>query len=166
MDPGGAIRAEALDGFARQLQDAGIRMLINTSETVADPNGKLAVFTGFDELRYGRTDIPKALSSLEGRAYAYRIGFGHNPDICLHLPEGSFHLFLCGHFHGGQIWAPFRFEFFRLRNEKLCKQGIYRGLHRIRKTDVYISRGIGNVLVPLRLGSLAEMTVFRIGAKP
>ncbi len=90
------------------------------------------------------------------------IAFTHNPDIVEELPASLFDLVLCGHYHGGQIWAPFDLEFKMLRNDNLSRKGIKRGLHKVNGMDIYINRGLGNVLVPLRFMSRPEVTVFEL----
>lgn len=91
-----------------------------------------------------------------------RIVIAHNPDSLLYLQDASVLLFLAGHFHGGQIWAPFRLEYKLLRNEKLASMGYTRGLFNWKDIHAYISRGIGCVLIPLRLFSRPELTVIDI----
>jgi predicted MPP superfamily phosphohydrolase len=127
--------------------------------------GKLYAATGFKDAGQFPYDARAAFRGLP-KAVRYHIGFSHNPDRALDLareradrpPE----LFLCGHFHGGQIWMPFHFEYNCLRKEKLCRMGMRRGLHSFGGRLVYISRGLGCVLFPLRLGSKPEITLFLI----
>ena len=80
-------------------------------------------------------------------------------DIALDLPGSSFDIIFSGHFHGGQIWAPFDLEYRLLRRERLCKAGIRRGLHAVNGMRLYIGRGIGNVVFPFRFLSPPEITV-------
>ncbi|MDD5603300.1 MAG: hypothetical protein PHG48_04335 [Eubacteriales bacterium] len=87
------------------------------------------------------------------------IAISHNPDITESLPPSSFDLLLCGHYHGGQIWAPFNLEFRSLRNDILSRKGITRGLHRVNGINIYISRGLGNVLIPFRFMSRPEAAI-------
>ena len=91
-----------------------------------------------------------------------RIGMSHNPDMALHIKEGVVDLLLTGHFHGGQIRLPFKLEYRLLRREQLCKRGITKGLHRVNGNLLYISRGVGCVLFPLRFMSIPEITVFNL----
>ena len=116
---------------------------------------------GIEELYAGAPEINKALGFCCKEAFV-NIAFSHNPDIVFEIPKGKIDYLFCGHFHGGQIWTPFKLEFKVLRKEKLCKTGISRGLHRINGINLYINRGLGNVCFPLRFLSRPEITVFHL----
>ena len=57
---------------------------------------------------------------------------------------------------------PFHLEYRILRNETTCRMGYRKGLNIINDIPVYISRGLGNVLIPFRLGSRPEVTFIDI----
>ena len=84
----------------------------------------------------------------------------HDPDCILHLtaPEEIDYM-LSGHIHGGQIRTHFRVEFLILREDELPKKGIFKGVHKLGNTTLFISRGVGCVKMPLRLGSRPEVSV-------
>ncbi len=151
---------KALDGFINSIESTGAVVLHNRSICI-EKNSKKYNIIGIGDFRSLRHDISKALENCNDPG-ATNIAFTHNPDLVLEMPGGSVDYLLCGHFHGGQIWAPFNFEFRVLREDKLCKRGIQRGLHRVNGITVYISRGLGNVCVPLRFLSRPEITVFHM----
>jgi predicted MPP superfamily phosphohydrolase len=88
------------------------------------------------------------------------LAISHNPDIVLHIPEDSVDLLIAGHFHGGQMWMPFKLEYLLLRKDKVSRMGHIKGFSVIRRNRIYISRGLGTVLFPLRFFSVPEVTVF------
>lgn len=156
-----------LKAYIKGIETAGVKILSNETKVVVTRDGSKVALTGLDEDRYGLADIKKAAKGLGIVAddVKLKIGFGHNPDISLKLPDGLFDIFLCGHFHGGQIWTPFGFEFRTLRNETLCRKGKIRGLNIINGMYVYINRGLGNVAFPLRFRSKPELTVIYFTGK-
>lgn len=86
----------------------------------------------------------------------------HNPDALLHFPHGQASLFCAGHFHGGQIWMPFKLEFRLFRHEILPFIAPYKGCVRWGDLVGYITRGLGCVVVPLRFRSKPELSVLDI----
>jgi len=149
---------------AAKLQTAaGIMMLENTA-VICELGGQPWQIIGLADLRTGRHDPAGVLSAAEqaGIPPERRLVFAHNPDTLLELPQGSAAFFLAGHFHGGQIWMPFRLEFLLLRSEKLPRAGFYKGHFTWQGTQAYISRGLGCVLLPLRLFSKPELTLLEI----
>ena len=88
----------------------------------------------------------------------------HDPDAFLHLsPDSRPSYMLSGHFHGGQMKLPFRFEFNVLRTtDKFPKLGVIQGHFDINGTDTFVSRGIGCGILPFRIFSAPEATVVEI----
>ncbi len=148
---------EGIEDFAKAISEKGIISLHNLCIQI-EKNGKVYDLAGLGDVRYKKHDFQQVASGFSNKAFA-RIGFSHNPDIVLELPENAFDYMFCGHFHGGQIWAPFALEFRLLRKDLLCKKGICSGLHRFNGINLYISRGLGNVIIPLRFLSRPEITV-------
>lgn len=88
----------------------------------------------------------------------------HDPDAFLHLDaDARPHFMLSGHFHGGQMKLPFRFEFNALRTkDKFPKMGVIQGHFSINGTQVFVSRGVGCGILPFRIFSAPEATVVEI----
>ncbi len=87
----------------------------------------------------------------------------HNPDYINHL-KGNTNVdyMLSGHIHGGQIRTPFKLEFKLRDKDELPRIGIYSGKHVINNCKVFISKGLGCVVFPFRLGVYPELNVLSI----
>jgi len=148
---------EGLKKFTTDLERRGIKVLLNDSVVYSKGDRSYNII-GIEDFKSKRHDVKKALANCKSNVTA-NIAFSHNPDIALELPEDAVDFLLCGHFHGGQIWMPFDFEFKILRHERVCKMGIKKGLNKLNNLIIYINSGIGNVLIPLRFLSPPEITV-------
>ena len=90
----------------------------------------------------------------------FRIALAHNPDTA-DLPRGArVDLFLCGHTHGGQVIIPFigRSIMLPVLN-KNYNYGLKTGLH---NEKIFISRGIGWAIFPIRLNCRPELAIVRL----
>lgn len=150
------------EDFINAIEDAGATVLLNSSIRI-NKSDKLYNIIGIDDLKRGKPDVEKAFKDIvpSVKSGYINIALSHNPDMVLKLPKEKVDYFLCGHFHGGQIWMPFNLEFRLLRSEKLCRMGCRRGLHKINGINVYINRGIGNVIFPFRFFSVPEIAVMQ-----
>ena len=126
----------------KELAEVGIRVLINEGERVETDAGSFWV-CGVDDYMVGKTDVVSALEgSIEDEA---KLMLAHNPVIIRQAAKLGVDLMFSGHTHGGQV---------KLRPEP--RGGIIRnmrmrnGLHRRRDTQIYITRGIGTVVLPVR----------------
>jgi uncharacterized protein len=145
-----------VDALAEVYARAGCRLLVN--ETVAHPFGarRLAI-TGVDDLVGGRPDLPRAFGALpEGGAHLLLAHCPAHRDQLGGLPPPT--LVLSGHTHGGQV-APFGWAPLLPPGSGRYRAGWYRdaGL-----PPLYVSRGIGTSVVPVRLGAPPELAVFTL----
>ncbi len=151
------------NGFIEKIESAGGKVLLNSNSKILK-NGIPYNLIGIDDLKKGKPDIKKALSGIEASTVTgcINIVVSHNPDIIFDLPADKVDYLLCGHFHGGQIWMPFNIEFKLMRKEKLCQMKCFRGLHKINNINLYINRGLGNVIFPFRFRSTPEIAVIQL----
>jgi predicted MPP superfamily phosphohydrolase len=161
------VNLDELDALYRA---ASCRLLIN-DHAVHQAGGRAVRITGMDDLIGGRSDPWKAM----GGAFAAdaHVVLAHCPkhrDVLARMaaPEGgempatpstvlaNATLVLSGHTHGGQVnlfgWVP------------MVPKGsgpYIRGWFREpRKPPMYVCRGIGTSVVPVRLGARPEVAVF------
>jgi predicted MPP superfamily phosphohydrolase len=151
--------------FIKALEATGATVLINSSIKTNKDN-KIYNLVGIDDLKQGNPDVEKAFNEIEPsfNSGIINITVSHNPDIIFDLPKDKVDYFFCGHFHGGQIWMPFNLEFRLMRKEKLSKMGYYRGLHKVNGINMYINRGLGNVIFPFRFFSTPEIAIIQLPA--
>ncbi len=152
-----------ISAFIKEIEASGAKVLLN-SNTKIDKNGRSYNLIGIDDLKIGKPDLKKAFKGIE-TSYdggCINIAISHNPDMVFELTADLVDYFFCGHFHGGQIWMPFHLEFKLMRSEKLCKMKCYRGLHKINGINIYINRGLGNVIFPFRFFSPPEMVIVQL----
>lgn len=127
-------------------EQAGIRVLHNRSHTLRRGDGRLSL-AGVDDLLMGRPDLDAALDG----AVDPVILISHNPDMLFDASRRGVSLMLSGHTHGGQVRLP--------RLPVLVRQSRYRldeGRFTVGQTQAIVSRGLGAVGVPLRLGCPPE----------
>jgi hypothetical protein len=102
----------------------------------------------------GKTDVRAALrGSSEDE---FKLLLAHNPQIVRRAARYNVDLMLSGHTHGGQV---------KLRDEEkriLPRRKLSSGLHRRQNTQVYITRGIGTVVVPIRYQCPPEISVIEL----
>jgi predicted MPP superfamily phosphohydrolase len=141
------------------LLNMNITVLENENKVI-QKNSEKYFIVGIDELFYGKPDVEKAFFGT--KINDKKIVLSHNPDMFFSIEDKRFQILLSGHFHGGQIYLPFNFEFKMLRSEILAKMKFTKGLRELNGHKIYINRGIGNVLFPFRFLSPPEIAYIYI----
>lgn len=147
--------------MAAALSAQGIRVLNN--EHVRITRGAAYIqLLGIDDLLVKRANLPLALAGT--RDDETRILLSHNPAIIRQAARAGIDLVLSGHTHGGQInW--------RLLTGREEQQGarwrrrsrrLMRGYARLGTTQLYVNRGLGTVVLPLRYGCPPEITLLEL----
>lgn len=110
--------------------------------------------------------IPSDFSSFDG----FRLLLVHNPDYTYELPDRSssdeedlsFDYMLCGHLHGGQVHLPGNLEFRIFREDRIAREeGILAGEFKFRGYKGFISKGVGNGFLPIRLFARPEIHILK-----
>jgi hypothetical protein len=145
--------------YQELLTGLGWVTLINDSEYLKDLD---LWIIGVDDPATAHDDVPKAYAKLleSSGSSSFRLALAHSTDCLDGILEFGAELFLTGHTHGGQIRLPGMRPF--ITNTFLGDMGIYEGYHVIEGIPLYISRGIGESSIPLRLNVPPEITVFRL----
>lgn len=131
----------------------GIDVLINRGFRL-DAGGASFWLCGVDDYMVGKTDLKSAIHG--SFPDEMKVLLAHNPVLVRQAARRGIDLVLSGHTHGGQV---------KLRpddNRILPKRRLSAGLHRRKETQIYITRGIGTVVVPFRYQCPPEISVIEL----
>lgn len=131
----------------------GINVLVNEGFRFETRRGSFWL-AGVDDYMVGLTDVPAALRG--SFPDEMKLLLAHNPVIFREAARSGVDLTLSGHTHGGQIKVR--------KDEKrlLPKRRLKAGLHRRRNSQIYITRGIGTVVVPMRYQCPPEISLLEL----
>ncbi|HRI03496.1 MAG TPA: metallophosphoesterase [Pyrinomonadaceae bacterium] len=133
----------------------GINVLVNQGFRFETRRGSFWI-AGVDDYMVGKTDVP---ASLRGSfPDEMKLLLAHNPIIFREAARYGVDLTLSGHTHGGQI---------KLRDDEkriLPQRKLKAGLHTRRNSQIYITRGIGTVVVPMRYQCPPEISLLELRA--
>lgn len=124
-------------------------------------NGCGVTVAGVDDLGYREHDLRLAL--LGANPDWPTILLCHNPAVLPLAAASGVDLVVAGHTHGGQVDLPRLRSFARARGMALPMR-LRHGWDRACETQIYISRGIGTVVVPVRWRCPAEIPLLRLQA--
>jgi len=145
------------DLITRALRRNGIEVLRNRNTVIRSGSADLNV-AGVDDLWYNAS-LPRALRSIpRGRPVVL---LSHNPRIIAAASHYSVDLVLSGHTHGGQVRLPFL-----ERRRDPSHRRFHTGWDAWGRTRIYISRGIGTIVLPVRLACPPEMPLFTLASRP
>jgi len=136
----------------------GITMLVNEGMRL-DISGESFWLAGVNDTMVGLEDLSLALAGSSDNEM--RLLLAHNPIILRRAARAGVDLVLSGHTHGGQV---------TLRPEKnrsgRPRRRLLRGLGRRGNTQIYVTRGLGTVVLPIRYGCPPEVSVLELHSMP
>ena len=131
----------------------GINVLINEGFRLETRRGSFWL-AGVDDYMVGKTDVQAALRG--SFPDEMKLLLAHNPIIFREAARAGVDLTLSGHTHGGQI---------KVRDPEkriLPQRKLKAGLHTRRNSQIYITRGIGTVVVPMRYQCPPEISLLEL----
>ena len=137
----------------KRFRDAGIRMLVNEGFRF-EARGASLWLSGVDDHMVGKTDLPAALKG--SFPDEMKLLLAHNPIIFRQATRYGVDLTLSGHTHGGQV---------KMRDPEkrlLPKRKLSSGLHGRKGSQIYITRGIGTVVLPIRYQCPPEISLLEL----
>jgi predicted MPP superfamily phosphohydrolase len=157
------------DELSAAFDRIGVQMLRNQAATLphpSDPGGDPLYIVGIDARYPQRAQPGKALAQVpEGAA---RVVFMHNPLTFTTLPPGSAPLALAAHTHGGQIRVPFLPHWSwisMIEKAPMPADGWAELSYGAPGNRLYVNRGIGFSLIPIRIGCPPELTLITLTAR-
>lgn len=139
----------------RDFRAAGMNVLINEGFRFEARDASFWL-CGVDDYMVGKTDLRAALRG--SYPDEMKLLLAHNPVIVRQAARYGVDLILSGHTHGGQV---------KLRDEEkriLPRRKLKNGLHRRKDTQIYITRGIGTVVLPVRFGCPPEISLLELSS--
>lgn len=132
----------------------GVQVLRNEGWRV-DLRKKSFWLAGVDDTMVGLEDLSLALAG--SRDGEFKLLLAHNPIILRRAARADVDLVLSGHTHGGQV---------ALRSERSRsgrpRRRLLRGLGRRGNTQIYVTRGLGTVVLPIRYGCPPEVSLLEL----
>lgn len=131
----------------------GIKVLINEGMRF-EMDGASFWLAGVNDTMVGLEDIPLALAGSSENEM--KLLLAHNPIVLRRAARAGIDLVLSGHTHGGQV---------ALRDRNGAGRGrrrVLNGLGRQDDTQIYVTRGLGTVILPIRYGCPPEISLLEL----
>lgn len=149
------IGAVVLEDQAVQLEKNGGKI---TLIGLSDPNFSI----NSDVLDEAPAMIRTKLNNLIDDENSYTVVLSHRPELFETYAECGADLILSGHAHGGQFRLPFIGGLFAPGQGLFPKYDA--GLYTEGNTNMIVSRGIGNSIIPLRFNNRPEIVIANLRA--
>lgn len=132
----------------------GIKVLINEGMRF-EKDGAAFWLAGVNDTMVGLEDISLALAGSSDNEM--KLLLAHNPIVLRRAARAGIDLVLSGHTHGGQV---------ALRAERngtaRTRRRVLNGLARQDDTQIYVTRGLGTVVLPIRYGCPPEVSLLEL----
>jgi len=140
------------EAMTQHLERNNIRVLINEGFRLESTPAPFWL-CGVDDHMVGKTDLAAALKG--SFPDEFKLLLAHNPVIFRRAARAGVDLTLSGHTHGGQVRM-------RDNDQRLIRRRRTAGLHRLSSSHIYITRGIGTVVLPIRFQCPPEISVLEL----
>ena len=149
------------------LETAGVTVLEDKTVWLERDGGKIMLIGLSDPDFTVKGEVPSMvgtkLESLAGSEGSYTILLSHRPELFETYADCGIGLVLSGHAHGGQFRLPL------IGGLIAPNQGLFpkfdAGLYTDGSTDMVVSRGIGNSIIPFRFNNRPEIVLVELCAE-
>ena len=154
--------AKLEDYVAAQGGDRGVKFLRMQAERLRFGAAELN-FGGVDYQPFQNRDHYLSGADALIRPGAVNVLLSHNPDVFPVAASQGWDVTLAGHTHGGQVTVE-------ILNQTLNLARIYTryvsGFYKLGRSSCYVTRGIGTIGIPARIGAPAEITLIHLVKGP
>lgn len=162
-------RIDGLSEFLKRLEDKGVIVLQNKSVTLNNGNESITLLGVSDpsfqaDYLFGdeKTVTDSAVSDLMSDTEGYTVLLSHRPEMFDVYVKNNVDLVLTGHAHGGQFRLPY------FGGLVAPGQGLFpkydAGLYTMNGTNMIVSRGIGNSIIPFRVNNRPEIVMVELSS--
>lgn len=160
-------RIEKCNEFLGRLADKGVTVLQNESVVLSKGNESINLLGVSDpsfqtDYLFGdeKAVMDSVVSNLMNETDGYTVLLSHRPEMFDIYVKNSVDLVLSGHAHGGQ------FRLLRFGGLVAPGQGFFPkydgGLYVMNDTNMIVSRGIGNSIIPFRVNNRPEIVLVEL----
>lgn len=155
-------RVREYNELESKLIENGVTVLKNESVKIEKDSSFINII-GVDDPSFGMSanDIFHTVSEL--KTDGYDVLLSHRPELFETYCESGAELVLCGHAHGGQVRIPFA------GGLVAPNQGLFpeytAGSYKSGSTEMIVSRGLGNSIIPLRVNNPPELVVITLSGE-
>lgn len=150
------LKGHNFETLKNTLEENGCKTLQNEHVSI-QVNGEKLNIIGIDNYSTRHSDVKKAY---EGVFEGCNLVLTHDPNVVLEMENVPFDYLLSGHFHGGQIHWPKPYHLIKMG--RLVRMKMVKGLHYHSGKPFYISEGLGQTGINIRIGSRPEITYHEI----
>jgi predicted MPP superfamily phosphohydrolase len=152
------ISADCEDHATAYAARRGMRILRSCSEQLRFGNASIN-FAGVDYQRRGKPYLKGAGRLMQPGML--NVLLSHNPDVFPSAAAMGYDLTIAGHTHGGQVTVEILHQYLNIA--RFYTPYVY-GHYERGGRSVYVSRGLGTVGVPVRVGAPPEVALIRLCA--
>ncbi|MGM8215581.1 metallophosphoesterase [Bacillaceae bacterium W0354] len=156
------LKGDDFNQLKKLLNNHGVKTLQNESESI-EVNGKTLNIIGIDDYGTKHSNLGQSYATVNVEE-GFNLVLTHDPNVVLEMKNYHFDYLLSGHFHGGQIHWPKPYHLKKMG--ELVRMNMTKGLHYIDDKPFYISEGLGQTGVNIRIGSRPEITIHQLKLSP
>ena len=163
-------RISEYDELKEAMEAAGVTVL-KDAQTEISLTGEFITLIGVNDPSYqtdylfgdAKTVMNTKLEELHTEQDRFTILLSHRPELFGTYADHSIDLVLSGHAHGGQFRLPF------IGGLVAPNQGLFpeydAGIYTEGNTNMFVSRGVGNSILPFRINNRPEVILIELQAE-